>query len=216
MFNSKQSENSHRASKKEKMVLSVLIIIFLAITLLVVSNNSFIISLDNSIHGWIANHQSPSVSNLMSSITKVCNNLETVIIFLIFGLFLFLKNRKSLKIFIFTSFSGVVLTEVIKYSVQRARPFNLLEQGPSFPSFHATIATVFLLSSVYLLAPLMFKNYSRRIFVLATSIVFTLVAFSRIYLSVHWTSDVIAGIVLGLICFISSSLIYCYKKENVL
>ncbi len=184
-----------------KTILSVLIIIFLTITLLVVNNNSSVINIDNSVNNWITSHQSPSVSNFMLSITKICDNLQTLIIFIVFGLFLFIKNKSYFKTFVVSCLSSILITEALKYIILRARPDNLIEYGPSFPSFHAMMATVFLCSCIILLAPLMKNVFSKNIFVLASSISFPLVAFSRIYLSVHWASDVIAGIILGLICF---------------
>ncbi|MCX6717519.1 MAG: phosphatase PAP2 family protein, partial [Candidatus Taylorbacteria bacterium] len=111
---------------------------------------------------------------------------------------------------------GTLLPLGLKFVTQIQRPSSLLEQDYSFPSAHVTIATVFLLSSIFYLVPLMKEGFSKTSFALITYIVFPLVAFSRIYLSVHWMSDVIAGIVLGFICFIIAEIICCHKKENVL
>lgn len=200
----------------KKITLGILILIFVAVTLLVSNNNPFIIGLDNSVYDWIANHQSPSFYNFMRTITNVGDVLSTVIILLVFSAFLFFKNKKDSYVLALAAFSSIILTETIKHVVQRARPENLLQQGFSFPSAHAMISAVFLLASIYLLSPLLKNKFSKYTFLLITSVVFPLVAFSRIYLSVHYTSDVIAGILLGSICFLFSWLAYCYKKENVL
>jgi len=214
MFNINKSENSHGVGKIT--ILSFLILFFLAITLLILNNNVFILNLDQAVHTLITSHLSPSFYSWMLSITNIGDILSTIIIFTVFGLFLFSKNKTSFYIFTLATASGIASTQIIKHFVQRARPINPLEQGFSFPSAHAMIATVFLLSSIYLLAPHMKKVFSKNTFLIVTAIIFPLVAFSRIYLSVHWASDVIAGIVLGLICFVFSSFTYCYKKENVL
>jgi undecaprenyl-diphosphatase len=153
----------------------------------------------------------------MISITKIGDVYEVLAIIAIFGLFLLLKNKDYFYSFVITSGLGVTLSWIIKWLVQRARPVNsLMEYDYSFPSSHATIAAIFLLSSIFLLIPLMKKGFSKNIFATIVCIIFPLVAFSRIYLSVHWTSDVIAGILLGAICFIFSKTICCHKKENVL
>jgi undecaprenyl-diphosphatase len=205
-------------TKTKAIILSILILLFLTIAFLVANANYFVLHLDIVIRNFFANHQSPSISDLMLSITKVCNPYEGFAIFLIFGLFLFLKDKFYFYIFTVATSLGILLPETVKFFVQRIRPesIHLVEQGFSFPSDHATIATVFLLSSILLLAPNMKKSFSKTIFIWTTSIVFPLVAFSRIYLSVHWTSDVIAGIILGSICFIFSEIICCHEKENML
>ena len=202
--------------KRKSILLGSLIMAFLFVTFLVIKNDAFVINLDNTIHDWVTNHQSPAISNLMSSITKIGDIYSVITIFLIFGLFLLIKNVKALYTFALATGLGIVLTEVIKYLIQRVRPYNLLEQGFSFPSAHAMIATIFFLSSILLLVPLIKKLFSKNIFLITTSIVFPLVALSRIYLSVHFTSDVFAGIILGLICFTFSEIVCCHKKENVL
>lgn len=195
--------------RNKKLLLIFLIIFFAIITSLVIIQNPFIANIDSYIKASIANYESPFVTQIMFSVTKVCNPFGTLVLFLIFGLFLKLKNNISFNIFTISIFSSILLAEIIKILTQRIRPESILlaEQGFSFPSYHATVATIFLLSSFYLLAPEIKEIFSKKIFLTTTAILFPLVAFSRIYLSIHWTSDVVAGIILGYICFLTSSII---------
>jgi undecaprenyl-diphosphatase len=98
---------------------------------------------------------------------------------------------------------------IIKHVVQRIRPseslpaVNLLISKPlsySFPSGHTTSS--FAVAGV--LAKY-FKDYALEFFGLAT-----LIAFSRLYLYVHYPTDVLAGAILGLIC--SRIIIYVFNK----
>lgn len=100
---------------------------------------------------------------------------------------------------------------IIKHLVQRIRPsadipaINLLIAKPlsySFPSGHT--ASSFSVAGVL---EKYFKNYAIELFTLAS-----LIAFSRLYLYVHYPSDVLAGIVLGLIC--SRIIIYLFKVKQ--
>ncbi|MFH0755093.1 MAG: phosphatase PAP2 family protein [bacterium] len=193
--------------KNKTIILSFLILIFLIITFFVINQNTFIINLDNIINNFMGNNQIPYINKTMSSITKIGDVYETFIIFIIFGLFLILKNKKKFYIFTFATFLGIISTEIIKHLIQKVRPYNLIEQGFSFPSAHTVIATIFLFSSIFLLLPMMKENFLKKVFLLIISIIFPLIAFSRIYLSFHWTSDVFAGIILGLICFIFAKII---------
>jgi undecaprenyl-diphosphatase len=203
-------------NKKNKILnLGYTLLTFIVITLLVSSNNNFIINLDNIVRIFIESHQYPLITNLMLNITKIGDVLGSLIIIIIFGSFLMLRNKNSLYIFLLATPLGIILALIIKYLVRRPRPYNLLEQGFGFPSSHATVAAIFLLSSIFLIVPLVKNKFSAKLFLIITSIMFPLVAFSRIYLSVHFTSDVIAGIFLGMACFMFG-IICCHKKENVL
>lgn len=188
--------------KNKNWFIILLALLFLIITILVINNNYFVINLNNSVKIFIEAHQSTTIQNFMLSITKVVNVYEATVIFLIFGLLLILKNKKSFYIFAISTILGTVSSWIIKTLTQIQRPSLLIEHNLSFPSSHATVATIFLLSGIFLISPLIKSNFSRNIFLITVSIIFPLVIFSRIYLSVHWTSDVVAGVILGLISFV--------------
>lgn len=92
-----------------------------------------------------------------------------------------------------------VLIKSLKYSIGRIRPFdtyNHIEQlvdigTPSFPSGH-TLESAAIATSIFLL----FKNRSLSAIALLWALA---VAFSRISLGVHYPSDVIAGIFIGIL-----------------
>jgi undecaprenyl-diphosphatase len=113
---------------------------------------------------------------------------------------------------------GSILPVGLKMLFERVRPIGGLvtETSYSFPSGHATISAVFLISSLLLFVPLIKNKVCRWVFVGITIILFSLVVASRIFLWVHWPSDVIAGLLLGSFCYVFSSLICCHKKENML
>ena len=203
--------------KRNLYILILLIIAFLAIAIAVKSQSNFIVGLDNNVATFTEKIHSPALDGMILSLTKLGNTYETIFIFAIFALFLILKRKKYL-FYVFTAVSilGVALNEIIKLLVERARPIShlLLENDFSFPSGHATISVIFLLSSIFLIAPNIKNRFLKIIFIIISSIVFSLVALSRIYLSVHFASDVIAGLLLGSVCFLLAKIITS-KFSNV-
>jgi undecaprenyl-diphosphatase len=202
--------------KTKKYLLVVLIISFLIITGAVISHNSFVARLDNSIAVFVSQISSPTLDSFALSITKFGNSTATIFIFVILAIFLYFSRKKyQLYALTIAVVSGTILAEIIKFIVQRVRPVShlLLETDFSFPSGHATMSTILLLSSFILIAPNIENRYLRIIFLIIVSIIFPLIALSRIYLSVHWASDVLASLILGSVCFLLSEIIVSKYKH---
>ncbi|MEY7998896.1 phosphatase PAP2 family protein [Clostridium sp. Mt-5] len=155
---------------------------------------------DNSILQFIQNNMhGPFMDKFMIFVTRL-GNLGTIWIIIAVFLIITKKYRNAGIATLCAVILGAVLGEgIIKHIVQRPRPFvesgtmNLLISRPlssSFPSGHTTAA--FAAAAVL---SRYFKRYAAGFFVLAF-----LIAFSRLYLYVHYPTDVLAGIVLGLLC----------------
>jgi len=203
-------------NKKINLIILILsLFIFICITVLVLNNSQIVKTIDTSIAIWTNSIRFPFLDDIMLSITKIGNIYESLLIFLVLSIILIAKRKKiSFYIFTIATSLGTVLPELIKNLTGRIRPesFSLQEIGFSFPSGHATISTIFLISSFLLFTPIIKNKFSKVLFLIISTIIFPAVVFSRIYLSVHWTTDVIAGIFLGIFCFLFAKLICCHKK----
>jgi len=136
---------------------------------------------------------------IMQSISELA--LPVVLMVMLLAVQAFAPGRRP-GLFAAINLVGVlVVNQVFKFLVQRPRPegFRLIaESGYSFPSGHSMIARGF-----YGLLAWMAWTYERdpvvrRVSVLGFSTVVILVGISRIYLGVHYASDVIAGFCLSL------------------
>lgn len=116
-------------------------------------------------------------------------------------LILYRQKRKNESLLLFTALaSGYVLEKIIKILVQRERPeMQLLEKlGYSFPSGHAVFSTILFSLIIYFYKDEIKNNFQKNLFIFLNIFLILLIGFSRIYLNVHWFTDVAGGFFLGL------------------
>ena len=122
--------------------------------------------------------------------------------------FLLVKRQNWFSIRVITiAISSLVLMLLLKQLFQRKRPLSPLlkaARGLSFPSGHAIMAVTFYGLLIYILQHSITIDWLKW---LATTLVFVLIiliGFSRIYLRVHYASDVAAGFIIGLLWLLIS------------
>ncbi len=114
-------------------------------------------------------------------------------------LYFFWKKRHKEGTFLFLSINGAILLHaLLKHLVQRPRPDTQLVSlhSYSFPSGHATLSAAIALS-LYIAFASELSQPKRNLFVLFLVIWPLLISFTRLYLSVHYFCDVVAGMALG-------------------
>lgn len=119
------------------------------------------------------------------------------------GYLIMLQRYKRLVVLLTAIIGGVILSTLLKGIFDRPRP-DLIVQGAytfnaSFPSGHALLSAATYLTLGGLLAQIQ-TRFRLKAFVLLFSIfIMVIVGFSRLYLGVHWPSDVLAGWTIGAI-----------------
>jgi undecaprenyl-diphosphatase len=100
------------------------------------------------------------------------------------------------------SLSSLVLMLLLKALFGRKRPLSPLlktAKGLSFPSGHALMSVTFFGIIIYWVLHTGLPEWLTTLTVALLTIVILLIGFSRVYLRVHYASDVIAGFIIGLI-----------------
>lgn len=178
-------------------------------------NLELITKIDLWIYEHIVNIYTPNLTNLMIFISSIDNIYQIIASSIILLTFLIYKKMYEQFIFFIISILGTGLLFVLfKEIIKRERPIsNLIEiSGYSFPSGHAALST-----TLAFCAYLIFKDKVRYKKSFLTVLIFypLLISFTRVYLHVHYLSDVIAGIGLGLIWVSLIYLIFTLKKRGL-
>ncbi|WP_299758537.1 phosphatase PAP2 family protein [uncultured Pontibacter sp.] len=113
------------------------------------------------------------------------------------------------------SFSTSILNQLLKRFFERPRPsFAMLEQsGLSFPSGHAMIGGAFYGVLIYIVWRTVPGAAWRWLLTCLLSLLVLLIGFSRIYLKVHYATDVLAGYALGVLWLLLS--IYLMRRLEI-
>jgi undecaprenyl-diphosphatase len=125
----------------------------------------------------------------------------TLLVLLLAGLFTALSRKRDAAIILLAAGTGVALSQGLKQLFGRERPDMALRaveaMNPSFPSGHAMLSAVVFLT-VGALAARFARRRRVKAYALAAAVTATLlVGMTRVYLGVHWPSDVLAGWSLG-------------------
>lgn len=143
------------------------------------------------------------ISKPVTFIMKVITNISSAPVIIIITLLIIaaIKNKKMSLCIISNLIIITTLNQTLKRIIARPRPteFRIIDQsGYSFPSGHSMVSMAFFGLLIYI-AYNNIENKTLRSFVcISLSILILLIGISRIYLGVHYPSDVIAGFVLSI------------------
>jgi undecaprenyl-diphosphatase len=178
---------------------------------------------DDAVLRWIAAHRSPVLESLMLEITFLGTGTVVMMIVGVSGMFLWLtKHRFSALLLLIATVGSIVLNNLLKLGFGRPRP-KVFEWGTdvmswSFPSGHAMSAAVVYGTVAYLAARLQARHLHRVATLMGAAILIVLIGFSRLYLGVHYPTDVIAGVIIGLawaaFCMATLEAIQLYARRR--
>lgn len=155
---------------------------------------------DKSVLLHIHRLASPALDMLMASVTRIGDPRTVVpLTTIIFGVLWWRLYRLEAQFFALNAFGGAVLSYVLKLAFSKQRPqlWNspIVETTFSYPSGHALGSVVLYGFLSYILATL-YPRYARA-FYSAVTLLIIAIGFSRLYLGVHWPTDIIAGYGIG-------------------
>jgi undecaprenyl-diphosphatase len=178
---------------------------------------------DDAVLRWVGEHRPVSLEPVILEITFLGTGSVVMMIVAVSAMFLWLSRHKySAVLLLVATFGSIALNNLLKMGFGRPRP-QIFEWGShalssSFPSGHAMSAAVAYGTVAYLAARLQKKHWHRVVTMLAAAILILLIAGTRLYLGVHYPSDVAAGIIIGIawagFCMATLEAIQVYARRR--
>ena len=163
---------------------------------------------DETVRAFVHSLATPFLTEVMRFASFLGSTLFLILLGLaVFGILYYLKRRRAAVLFAVATIGATVLLVSLKLAFKRVRPEpffdTILPASFSFPSGHSLASFSFYLTVAALITTRI-KNpvYKILIWIFAAALVL-LIGISRIYLGVHYPSDVVAGFVVGFIWVIT-------------
>ena len=193
----------------KKIILAISLILFTIVTIILLSGK--LSQLDENIQSKIMEMRNDNLTNVMIIITNICSiyTFSAISLLLLFTI----KNKKIPIAIIINLICITLISQLFKFIIRRDRPVGISlisESGFSYPSGHSMVSMAY----YGLIAYLIYKNLKSKtlkiILIIFIFIGIFLIGFSRIYLGVHYFTDIMGGF-LASIAYLMI-FIHFYKK----
>ena len=184
-----------KKDRNNLIVIGIFILLFILVTVLVC--NGLTKNIDNSVYNFIISFRCNFLDNYFKLITKLGN--FTYIIIVLGICVLFIKNKYVVYLCLSMSLS-VIFNYIIKHIIKRDRPnvLRLISQGGySYPSGHTMISLCCYGYLFYYVYKYVKNKYLRISLLVLLSLIIISIPISRIYVGVHYFSDIVGGLLLG-------------------
>lgn len=198
--------------KKFRIIIVCLCLLLFSIILFNVCKYG-VLDIDNNVYNFISKN---IMNDTLSSILKCVTHLGGVAFIVLLGVLCFMFCKKNRWFITFDLVGCTVINQTIKHIVRRPRP-NVVrlvsESGYSFPSGHSMISVAFYGLLIYFVYKNINNKYLKWTLISLLSLLILTIGFSRIYVGVHYFTDVVGGFFLALAYLIVY--IYIYNKKVI-
>lgn len=182
---------------KKTIILFVSLILFIFLTYNIFNNK--IAFIDSYIEGIILSIRNDKLTDVMTIITNISSAYALIVITVL--LLILIKNKKIPILITFNLIFSFLTSQLIKIILRRDRPVNISlvnAMGFSYPSGHSMVSMAYFGFIAYLVYKYIDNTIVKVILIITLFVSIFAIGFSRIYLGVHYFSDVLGGFLLSI------------------
>ena len=187
--------------RKKLLLVNILSLVLFMIMLVNVVWQTSLVELDH----WVNSHMDMLRSDALVPVVKMVTDINGFVgavffALLVAGVFLWYKWFREIRFFLSSTLGATILFAMVKAMVERSRPLSSVVEvsGYSFPSGHTTMATAMAFALYFILKEKTVSGVVQFGLLVAAFGWALLIGWSRLYLDVHWFTDVVGGFGLGL------------------
>lgn len=204
------------SADKNRLLINTVVVLFVAFIglsyFVYIFPPSFI---DLKVSSEIQEHHNLTLDRSMTFVSWFGTMPVSVITVALTALLFFIFRYRREAVFTLLTLSSGLVSTLVKMLINRPRPtkdiVRIIEitRQQSFPSGHTLFYTVFFGFLIMVMGNLKSVNYYFRLGVtILSGVMILLIPFSRIYLGAHWFTDVLGGMMLGLVCLFAIGYFY--------
>lgn len=203
---------------KKKVIIGIIFLFFIIWSILVANNSLSLF--DDAIYNFVIGFKSYGLTKFLMVITQAASTKFIVSMIVISFLFLLKKKKWPIYLAICMILSTSV-NLITKSIIGRERPDHfkyVIEDTLSYPSGHAMGSATFYGFLLFLLIKSNFSKKYKIIFGSLLCLLVLIIGISRVYLGVHYPSDIIGGWCLSIIIILLLDCVYekgCFKWKMV-
>jgi undecaprenyl-diphosphatase len=158
---------------------------------------------DDAVLTWMGAHQIHWMQRGVLEITALGEGSVVIVLTLAMALMLAVdRHRLAAFLLIVAAYGGLILNAALKHIFNRPRPhlfvWGTTVASTSFPSGHAMNAAILYFTIAFVIARFEIRWWERLLTLLAAVVIVALICLSRLYLGVHYPTDVIGGLIMGI------------------
>lgn len=204
---------------KTRSTLTITTIIMIGLIAYVLFHFTLLQTLDNGIFNWFKsnfgnpqlNFQGGLLNDYLTIVAKYGDVATWLLAAIIIGIILLIKKSYLLGIWVLlTVGSGGIVGIVMKKILHRDRPYDHLIQdsGYSFPSGHALASTMVIVILLFLILPQVTQRILKMMIQILIVVIWLSILVSRLYFHAHYFTDVLGGVILGILWIVVGIHIY--------
>lgn len=196
------------------IIFSLSILIFLILVKMLMQDQIKVF--DDAVYNLVSKLRCEPLTYFFKFMSFLCSTWFLFVVTVL--IMIFSKNKKAAFYIGLNVILCVLLNQGFKYTFMRERPIDInliIENGYSFPSGHSMVSLAFYGLFIYLIAHKKMKRNKKNIYCFALAVLTLLIGISRIYLGVHYASDVCAGFALAMAYLIIYILIVYKKMKKI-